>query len=107
MGKKLNGSEANNINDCMQISSIYELQSISTDKTYEPNRFSKFMLAGDIDGTATKDTPNRPPYSAVLLLIYKLLIVYPAPSNTPVKLKSPLLNKVLRRNQSYRRAGWL
>ena len=54
MGKKLNGSEANNINDCMLISDIYELQSISTDKTYEPNRFSKFMLAGDIDGTATK-----------------------------------------------------
>lgn len=55
MGKKLNGSEANNINDCMLISDIYELQSISTDKTYEPNRFSKFMLAGDIDGTATKN----------------------------------------------------
>ncbi|WP_462358506.1 filamentous hemagglutinin N-terminal domain-containing protein [Phascolarctobacterium faecium] len=54
-GKKLNGSEANNVNDCMLISDIYELQSISTDKTYEPNRFSKFMLAGDIDGTATKN----------------------------------------------------
>ena len=54
-GKKLNGSEANNINDCMLISDIYELQSISTDKTYEPNRFNKFMLAGDIDGTATKN----------------------------------------------------
>ena len=49
MGKKLNGSEANNINDCMLISDIYELQSI------QDNRAGRYMLTKDIDGAATKN----------------------------------------------------
>ena len=36
-GKKLNGSEANNVNDCMLISDIYELQSI------QDNRAGRYM----------------------------------------------------------------
>ena len=48
-GKKLNGSEANNVNDCMLISDIYELQSI------QDNRAGRYMLTKDIDGVATKN----------------------------------------------------
>lgn len=48
-GKKLNGSEANNVNDCMLISDIYELQSI------QDNRAGRYMLTKDIDGAATKN----------------------------------------------------
>ena len=48
-GKKLNGSEANNINDCMLISDIYELQSI------QDNRAGRYMLIKDIDGATTKN----------------------------------------------------
>ncbi|MCD8360076.1 MAG: filamentous hemagglutinin N-terminal domain-containing protein [Acidaminococcaceae bacterium] len=54
-GSKLNGSDANSINDCMLISDIYELQNISTDPNYEPNRSGRFMLTGDIDASATKN----------------------------------------------------
>lgn len=57
-GKKLNGSEANSINDCWLISDIYELQSISTDPSNEPNRSGRFMLTGDIDAAATKNWNN-------------------------------------------------
>ena len=48
-GKKLNGSEANNVNDCMLISDIYELQSI------QDNRAGRYMLIKDIDGATTKN----------------------------------------------------
>lgn len=57
-GSKLNGSDANSINDCMLISDIYELQNISTDPNYEPNRSGRFMLTGDIDASATKNWNN-------------------------------------------------
>lgn len=57
-GSKLNGSDANTINDCMLISDIYELQNISTDPNYEPNRSGRFMLTGDIDASATKNWNN-------------------------------------------------
>ncbi|MCD7874966.1 MAG: hypothetical protein LUH17_08465 [Acidaminococcaceae bacterium] len=57
-GSKLNGSDANSINDCMLISDIYELQNISTDPNYEPNRSGRFMLTGVIDASATKNWNN-------------------------------------------------
>lgn len=51
-GSKLNGSDANSINDCMLISNIYELQNI------QDNRFSKVMLTKDIAGAVTKTWNN-------------------------------------------------
>lgn len=58
IGSKLTSSEDNTINDCMLISNIYELQNISTDPNYEPNRSGRFMLTGDIDAAATKNWNN-------------------------------------------------
>ena len=51
-GSKLNGSDANSINDCMLISDIYELQNIQDDRT------GRYMLTNNIAGAVTKTWNN-------------------------------------------------